>query len=105
MGLEHYRDLGIPAEVLPLKGRDDAGNPDLVRRVGTASMVFFPIDADEDERCSDGSYDEPDVAFTALPSPAISSSALGTPSRLKAYTGTPSRCLRATAPPMWSGCP
>jgi len=41
MGLEHYRDLGIPAEVLPLKGRDDAGNPDLVRRVGTASMVFF----------------------------------------------------------------
>lgn len=40
-GLEHYDRLGIPAEVVPLKTRDDAERPELVDRVDRASMVFF----------------------------------------------------------------
>jgi hypothetical protein len=34
----------------------------------SASLRFFPIDADEDERCSEASYSEPNVPFTPLPS-------------------------------------
>jgi cyanophycinase len=40
-GLEHYQALGIPAEVLPLKTREDAHREELVARIGDASMVFF----------------------------------------------------------------
>ena len=40
-GLEHYAALGIPAEVLPLKTREDAHRDDLVRRLDDASIVFF----------------------------------------------------------------
>jgi hypothetical protein len=35
----------------------------------TASMTFFPADGDEDERCEDATYTEPDVPMTDLPSP------------------------------------
>lgn len=41
MGLEHYEDLGIPADVVPLKVRGDAERPELIRMLGSASMVFF----------------------------------------------------------------
>jgi cyanophycinase len=41
LGLEHYDDLGIPADVVPLKTREDADRDDLVRMLGSASMVFF----------------------------------------------------------------
>jgi hypothetical protein len=34
----------------------------------SASLRFFPIDADEDERCSEASYSDPNVPFTPLPS-------------------------------------
>jgi cyanophycinase len=40
-GLDHYTALGFPAEVLPLKAREDAFRDDLVRRLDDASMVFF----------------------------------------------------------------
>jgi cyanophycinase len=40
-GLAHFSTLGVPAEVLPLKRREDAENPDLVRRMETASVVYF----------------------------------------------------------------
>ncbi|MCI0632756.1 MAG: Type 1 glutamine amidotransferase-like domain-containing protein [Actinobacteria bacterium] len=40
-GLDHYRSLGIPAEVLPLKTRDDATDERLARRLDDASMIFF----------------------------------------------------------------
>jgi hypothetical protein len=36
-----------------------------------ASLVFFPIDASESERCSADSYASPDVPFTPLPSDAF----------------------------------
>jgi hypothetical protein len=36
-----------------------------------ASLTFFPGDGDEDDRCTADSYDEPDVAMTALPSDAF----------------------------------
>ena len=38
-----------------------------------ASLVFFPIDEDEDLRCSPDSYLKPDVPFTPLPSDAFGS--------------------------------
>lgn len=41
MGLEHYGELGIQADVVPLKTRADAERDDLIRMLGTASMVFF----------------------------------------------------------------
>lgn len=41
MGLEHYDELGIPADVVQLKTRADAERDDLVRMLETASMVFF----------------------------------------------------------------
>lgn len=34
----------------------------------SASLTFFPIDADDDERCDAGNYATPDVAMTELPS-------------------------------------
>jgi cyanophycinase len=40
-GLEHYRNLGIPAEVLPLKTRHDASSEDVIARLGDASAIFF----------------------------------------------------------------
>jgi cyanophycinase len=40
-GLDHYRRLGVPAEVLPLKSEVDAARPDLVDRLDHASLVFF----------------------------------------------------------------
>jgi cyanophycinase len=41
MGLEHYDELGIPADVVPLKTRADAERDDLIRMLKPASMVFF----------------------------------------------------------------
>ena len=41
MGLEHYDELGVPADVVPLMTRDDAERPDLVRMLESASMAFF----------------------------------------------------------------
>lgn len=41
MGLAHYRRLGAPAEVVPLKTREDAERADLAARLETASMAFF----------------------------------------------------------------
>jgi cyanophycinase len=41
MGLEHYDDLGIPADVVPLTTREDADRTDLIRMLGSASMVFL----------------------------------------------------------------
>jgi cyanophycinase-like exopeptidase len=40
-GLEHYRSLGVPAEVLPLKTRDDAVRDDVIARLDDASAIFF----------------------------------------------------------------
>jgi hypothetical protein len=36
-----------------------------------ASLTFFPIDADDDERCDAAVYEDPDVAMTELPSDAF----------------------------------
>jgi cyanophycinase len=41
MGLNHYDDLGIPADVVPLKTRRDAERPELIRMLATASVAFF----------------------------------------------------------------
>jgi cyanophycinase-like exopeptidase len=41
MGEAHYRDGGIPFEVLPLKKREDAERPELSNRVLASSVVFF----------------------------------------------------------------
>jgi len=41
MGLDHYRALGIPAEVIPIKTRDDADRELFTERLGDASVVFF----------------------------------------------------------------
>ena len=40
-GLDHYRALGIPAEVLPLKTREDAMRDDVIARLDGASAIFF----------------------------------------------------------------
>lgn len=40
-GLEHYGSLGVPAEVLPLKSREDAEREDLAERIRHASAVYF----------------------------------------------------------------
>jgi cyanophycinase len=40
-GIEHYASIGVAAEVLPLKTRDDAHRHDLIARLDDASMVFF----------------------------------------------------------------
>jgi cyanophycinase len=39
--LKHYGELGITAEVVPLKTREDAYRDDIVARLAGASMVFF----------------------------------------------------------------
>lgn len=41
MGLAHYAGLGIPAEVVRIRTREDAEDPAHVARLATASMVFF----------------------------------------------------------------
>jgi cyanophycinase len=41
MGLEHYEELGIPADVVPLKTREDAKREDLTGMLESASVVFF----------------------------------------------------------------
>lgn len=41
MGLEHYAALGIGAEVLPVRTREDALRDDLAKRIGRASLLFF----------------------------------------------------------------
>ena len=40
-GLDHYRAIGVPAEVLPLKTRDDASRKDVIARLADASVIFF----------------------------------------------------------------
>jgi cyanophycinase len=39
-GLAHYRGMGIPAEVLELRTRDDADRSELAERLGRASVLF-----------------------------------------------------------------
>jgi cyanophycinase len=41
MGLDHFATLGIPARVVPLKGRADASDRDLVGSLDGASVVYF----------------------------------------------------------------
>ncbi len=41
MGLAHYGRLGIDAEVVPIKTRNDADRPEHVARLDGASMAFF----------------------------------------------------------------
>lgn len=41
MGLQHYRGLGVPAEVLPLKTSEDANDRGLSAKLATASMAYF----------------------------------------------------------------
>ncbi len=40
-GLEHYGRMGVSAEVVPLKTREDAGRPEIVSKLDEASAVFF----------------------------------------------------------------
>jgi len=40
-GLDHFRSLGIEAEVVPLRTKADADNPAIVSRLRSASMVYF----------------------------------------------------------------
>jgi cyanophycinase len=40
-GLAHFASLGVPAEVVPIKTRDDAARHDLVAKVEGASVVYF----------------------------------------------------------------
>lgn len=40
-GLEHFGGLGVPAQVLPLRTREDAARPDVVSMLDDASLVFF----------------------------------------------------------------
>jgi cyanophycinase len=41
MGMKHFDSIGIPAEVVPIKTRQDAGRPELVAKVTEASAVYF----------------------------------------------------------------
>jgi cyanophycinase len=41
MGLDHYAQAGVPAEVIPVKAREDAFRDELVARVERASMIYF----------------------------------------------------------------
>ncbi len=41
MGLDHYLAMGVKAEILPLKTRDDAERNDLAARLSDVSLVFF----------------------------------------------------------------
>jgi cyanophycinase len=40
-GLDHYAELGIEADVLPMKTREDAMREDVTRRIRGASAVYF----------------------------------------------------------------
>ncbi len=40
-GLEHFASTGVPAEVVPIKTRDDAARPGFVERLEGASIVYF----------------------------------------------------------------
>jgi len=40
-GLAHFRKVGVQAEVLPIKAREDAEREDLAQRVHEASVVYF----------------------------------------------------------------
>jgi cyanophycinase len=40
-GLDHYRAIGVPAEVLALKTRDDASRDEVIARLEEASVIFF----------------------------------------------------------------
>jgi cyanophycinase-like exopeptidase len=40
-GLDHFRSLGIPAEVLPLKTREDAGSAEVLGQLEGASVAYF----------------------------------------------------------------
>jgi cyanophycinase len=40
-GLEHYARVGVPAEVVPVKTREDAERPEYVEAVTSASAVYF----------------------------------------------------------------
>jgi cyanophycinase len=40
-GLQHYRRVGVDAQVVPLKTRADAVRPELVAQIADAAMVFF----------------------------------------------------------------
>jgi cyanophycinase len=41
MGLDHYAEVGVTAEVLPIKVRDDALRKDWAERAERASIVYF----------------------------------------------------------------
>jgi len=41
MGFDHYAESGVPAEVLPVKVRDDAAREDVAARAEAASMIYF----------------------------------------------------------------
>lgn len=40
-GLAHFREVGVQAEVLPIKAREDAEREDLAQRAHEASVVYF----------------------------------------------------------------
>jgi cyanophycinase-like exopeptidase len=40
-GLEHFRRLGVPAEIMPLRTREDAHRDEVVGRLADASLVYF----------------------------------------------------------------
>jgi len=40
-GLEHFASLDVPAEIVPLRTREDADRDDVVGRLDDASLVFF----------------------------------------------------------------
>jgi cyanophycinase len=40
-GSDHYRSMGVRADVLPVKVRDDAQRADLAARAEAASMIFY----------------------------------------------------------------
>ncbi|MFB3739630.1 MAG: Type 1 glutamine amidotransferase-like domain-containing protein [Candidatus Velamenicoccus archaeovorus] len=40
-GMDHYRRMGVPAELLPIRDREDAGRPEFAARLEHASAVFF----------------------------------------------------------------
>ena len=41
MGLDHYGEAGVSADVLPVKTREDAFRDDLAARAERASMIYF----------------------------------------------------------------
>jgi cyanophycinase len=40
-GIEHYRGLGIPAKLVPIRTRADAEQPEIVAALEDAAMIFF----------------------------------------------------------------